>query len=109
MLCIYRLTAAQLRLAHSALSGSNTGFIQFFGFTEVFLDGNGRLFLIREPNMKRKFALVFDFATEGTVLDYLKSRLQGSQFQSNWLELSSAMESIVGGISLLHRRGILHR
>ena len=73
------------------------------------MDAAGEISLENLDHGQAAFALIFEFATEGTILDYVQSRLRPSHVKWNWKQVASALETIAAGLALLHKRGILHR
>ena len=55
------------------------------------------------------FALVFDFASEGTVLEYLQDHLQPSAVLENWLKITNVLSGVIEGLSVVHKHEIVHR
>ena len=57
----------------------------------------------------RKTLLVFERATQGTVLDFLSEQYQNMSFIESWELTVSALSSIANGIMSLHEHGVIHR
>lgn len=60
-------------------------------------------------NADRKIYLVFEKASQGTLLRFLSSHLQGLDFIKCWDRLVDCLLSIATGINVLHKHGVLHR
>lgn len=107
----------QLDKTYASLGGEATSCIKFFGiatFNRVSEDaGKGKM--STEHDQKSKFEanckiyLVFERATQGTLLKFLSGHLEGLEFIECWRRLVSSLQSIATGIDKLHQHGVLHR
>lgn len=102
------LPPVKLRLAHTALTGAPTGFTDFFGFTRVSIDDRGRAHPFGADAGVPRFALVFNFANEGMILDHLNRHLTNGQYRNNWKVLVQGLASIAAGFQAIHQQNILH-
>ena len=57
----------------------------------------------------RRLLLVFERATEGSLLDYLDKVLPGLSFMQAWEKITGIVLSVATGINSLHKRNIIHR
>jgi serine/threonine protein kinase len=96
-------------MAHTALSGDAGGFVKFFGFTRMYTNAANELLTQPSPDASPAFLLVFEYATEGTILDYLRKHLHHGEVLQNWNKICSALNGITIGIKTIHGRNILHR
>jgi hypothetical protein len=95
---------------HTALAGATIGFVEFFGFTKLFVDGEGRLSQVAlSEEYSAAFALVFDFASEGTILDHLKNALVPGAISQNWEAICHALSGVALGLSEIHAHNVVHR
>jgi len=91
----------QLDLCYSALAGSASSWVDFYGVTRLpkeFEDSPSS-----EPG--GVLCLVFQRATKGNLTDFLKQ----TTLKDDWGFVLEALKSIGGGLSDLHKRGIAHR
>jgi serine/threonine protein kinase len=84
------------------------GFVEFLGFTKIFIDSYGRLSQVG-PTSSAVFALVFDFASEGTILDHLSNILVPGQASQNWEIICDVLNGVSSGLRELHGHDVVHR
>jgi hypothetical protein len=57
----------------------------------------------------QKILLVFERASQGTILQFLSKQLKDVAFVDSWEQVVIALSSIANGIMSLHEHGVLHR
>lgn len=101
----------QLDKTYTSLGGKGTNCVKFFGIATF--NRKGKMSIEHDPNSKfeanSKMYLVFERATQGTLLNFLSSHLQGLEFIECWSQVASSLLSIATGIDELHKHGVLHR
>jgi len=101
---------AQLNTVYKALAGNMIGCIEFYGFTKVPIDRSNNICTLSASSLSGfKFALVFDYASEGPILNYLEKALQPGQPVGNWKIICDAMHDLANGLRTIHAAGIIHR
>jgi hypothetical protein len=76
----------------------------------VDLDEQGRLCAIKNTTPQRTtFALIFDYASIGTIQEYLIQCLKDGEHLENWKILFGALCDVADGLKQLHRRSVVHR
>ncbi len=73
------------------------------------VDVGNNLYSQPMPDTSAVFLLVFEYASERTVLDYLKKHMKPGKAISNWESICYALGSVVGGIKTIHRKNVIHR
>jgi serine/threonine protein kinase len=89
------------------------GCIQFYGFTQVYVDESRKTIYPDLPaesdTATPLFALVFDYASEGPVLEYLKEALQPGSLEENWLIVCDVLGGVAEGLKTIHQKDVIHR
>jgi serine/threonine protein kinase len=92
-----------------ALAGSSTGCVGFMGVTALYKSrlndapsGIGR-------DEDRRLLLVFERATEGSLLEYLDRVLPGLSFTHTWDTIIGIISNVANGLNSLHKHNIIHR
>lgn len=96
-------------MVYTALAGHADGCVRFFGFTTVLVDSSQNILSGSADGTESSFALVFDFANQGTVQDYLEWALTPGSTKENWVTILSMLGDICFGLETIHSRGVLHR
>jgi serine/threonine protein kinase len=92
------------------LAGSAHSCIDFYGFTQISFDEQGRPCAMGDsPSTESVFALIFDYASEGTLQDYLSKHLKTGEPLANWRVIISALGEVADGLKSLHSRNVVHR
>lgn len=107
----------QLDITYAGLGGGVSCCVKFLGIATFNLnsqDKNKRKMPIEhghEPTITAdgRIYLVFEKATQGTLLRFLSSHFQGLDFIKCWDRLVDCLLSIATGINVLHKHGVLHR
>ena len=60
-------------------------------------------------NGDRRLLLVFEKATEGSLLDYLGRVLPELSFMQAWDKITGIISNVANGLNTLHRHNIIHR
>lgn len=99
---------------YSALAGDSSGCVPFYGFCKVFVDEAGHVIDLNAnkelpSSAKETFALVFDFAEDGNILEFLEKRLKPGELEENWLVICGALSGLAKGLMTIHKKGIVHR
>jgi serine/threonine protein kinase len=98
---------------YQALKGGTTlsTFIKFFGFTRipVYRDINQICSLPYEDQVDIRLTLVFDYASGGTLLEYLQNSLQPGKPYHSWGEVRGCLLDVARGLEEIHKRSIVHR
>ncbi len=86
----------------------------FYGFCKVFIDDDGEVLDSNSPSglpesARETFALVFDFATKGELISFLKEKLQPDEPEENWLVVCEALSGLAAGLMTIHKKDIIHR
>ncbi|KAN0066969.1 Protein kinase-like domain containing protein [Elaphomyces granulatus] len=93
----------ELDVTYASLGGRAVGCVEFLGIALVHYR------LKKAGDGDRKLFLVFERATQATVLGFLSRQLKDLTFVSCWDQVASAISSIANGITSLHEHGVLHR
>ncbi|KAF2258979.1 kinase-like protein [Lojkania enalia] len=104
----------ELATVYSALAGDSSGCVPFYGFCKVSLNKTGHIIDLNSTKespstTKQTFALVFDFAEQGDILDFLEKRLKPGEPEENWLVICGALSGLAHGLMTIHKKGIIHR
>jgi hypothetical protein len=103
-----------LDVTYASLGGSAVGCVDFLGIALVYhwpkRMGSGKIPMLSPPEYgDRKLFLVFERATQGTVLNFMSRQLKDLKFTECWSEVTPSLSSIANGINALHTHGVLHR
>jgi serine/threonine protein kinase len=60
-------------------------------------------------NIDRRLLLVFERATEGSLLEYLDRVLPGLSFMQAWDKITGIVSNVANGLNSLHKHNIIHR
>jgi hypothetical protein len=100
----------QLNTVYKALAGNMLGCVEFYGFTKVPIDRSNNICTLSASSLSSfKFALVFDYASEGPLLNHLEKAFQLGQPVGNWKIICDAMHDLANGLRTIHQQGIIHR
>jgi hypothetical protein len=58
---------------------------------------------------RETFALVFDFATKGELIPFMKEKLRPGELEENWLVVCEALSGLAAGLVTIHKKDIIHR
>jgi serine/threonine protein kinase len=98
---------------YQALKGGSTlaSFVKFLGFTEITVDTENNSISSVKPqtSSKTRLGLVFDYASGGTLVEYLKTNLQPGQPIHSWGEICVCLLEVSRGLEEIHRNAIVHR
>jgi hypothetical protein len=56
----------------------------------------------------QEFALVFDFASEGTSIEYLDKHLESHNAKANWGRICDILGGVADGLRTIHSRNVIH-
>jgi serine/threonine protein kinase len=97
----------KLNLTYLALAGNNVGCVKFLGVTTL-----SEIEHVDHPigqNGGQRLLLVFERATEGSLLEYLDRTLPKLSFLEAWDRIIAIVSNIANGLHSLHRHHIIHR
>jgi serine/threonine protein kinase len=57
----------------------------------------------------RRLLLVFERATEGSLLEYLDRVLPGLSFMQAWDKITGIVSNVANGLNSLHKQNVIHR
>jgi len=92
-----------------ALAGSSVGCVNFLGVTALSGSQNNAISSEMSSNGDRRLLLVFEKATEGSLLDYLGRVLPELSFMQAWDKITGIISNVANGLNTLHRHNIIHR
>ena len=99
----------KLQIINTALAGDNGFFMKFLGFSSLFTNSSGQLFSSSSSGQSRVFVLLFEYLTEGTILDFLTKHLKREDLLDNWKTLCTALEGVAVGLKVIHSQNVIHR
>ena len=102
-------TFLKLRIINTALAGDSGFFLKFLGFSRLFTNSSGQLFSSPASGRSSVFVLLFEYLTEGTILDFLTKHLEQGQILDNWKTLCTALEGVAIGLKVIHSQNVIHR
>jgi hypothetical protein len=110
----YVTDSSKLDVTYASLGGRAVGCVDFLGIALVHhwpkRMGSGKIPMLSSPEYgDQKLFLVFERATQGTVLDFMSRQLKDLTFTECWSEVADSLSSIANGINTLHTHGVLHR
>lgn len=95
------------------MAGYNDDCVKFFGITRVAFNGNTdktwRITGIDNSTEGDELALVFEYASEGTIREFMERFLRPGEPLFNWTMICTMLADIIGGLRTIHARGIAHR
>ncbi|KAF4629039.1 hypothetical protein G7Y89_g9111 [Cudoniella acicularis] len=103
---------SELGTVYAALAGDNSGCVKFYGFTQVFVDQTGKPIQVDHITATPAYlayALVFDYASKGHVLDVLDEELEPGAPVENWLTICDVLSEIAEGLRTIHKKNVIHR
>jgi hypothetical protein len=93
----------------TALRGFYLGSVKFLGVTSLWINGSGSLALpSQSSDGGKELLLVFERASEGTLLDFVERQLQGTTGEESWIVVLDTLSPIARGLANLHDHGIIH-
>jgi hypothetical protein len=92
-----------------ALAGSSVGCVGFMGVTALFQSrlNDAPSGICRDKD--RRLLLVFERATEGSLLEYLDRALPGLSFTQAWDKIIGVISNVANGLNSLHKHNVIHR
>ena len=60
-------------------------------------------------NIDRRLLLVFERATEGSLIEYLDRVLPGLSFMQAWDKIIGIVSNVANGLNSLHKHNVIHR
>jgi serine/threonine protein kinase len=97
-------------LTYTSLGGSSTGCVEFFGistFSDSVDDASSSQtgFSLAGRNL----VLVSEYATEGSIREFLSKRLPDLTYEESWVLIVDMLSNVANGLYSLHRHGVIHR
>lgn len=98
--------------SYAGLGGLPTGCVTFHGVvalqpvpTESFASTDQ----VTKVTHGSKLYLVYDRASEGTILPFLSRQFRTQPFLESWRTVIEALNTVANGLNDLHEHGVLHR
>jgi hypothetical protein len=92
-----------------ALAGSSVGCVEFMGVTALYKSRLNDAPSSIGRDKDRRLLLVFERATEGSLLEYLDRTLPELSFTHTWDKIIGIISNVANGLNSLHKRNIIHR
>ncbi|KAF5720072.1 Ypk2p [Fusarium mundagurra] len=97
----------ELYLTYISLGAQPTACVKFLGIAR--LSPTQQEPGQHSPTTTDKYYLVFERATERSLVTFLEGKLKGESFFQAWDSVIQAMSSIAAGLDTLHKHDVLHR
>ena len=97
-------------LTYTSVGGGGAGCVKLYGISTVpasILDA--RSSANAADGLERAVVLVTQYATDGSIRDYLKTKLPQATYSGSWELIVDMLSSIANGLYTLHRHNVIHR
>jgi serine/threonine protein kinase len=99
----------QLDMTFTAIGGFHLGSVKFLGITFLPINESGSVTLSsRASESENELFLVFERASEGTLLDFVEQKMRNTSGEESWIFILDNLSAIARGLANLHHHKIIH-
>jgi serine/threonine protein kinase len=97
-------------LTYTSVGGGGVGCVNLYGISTVPASAlDAQPSTSAADSLERTVVLVTQYATHGSIRDYLKTKLPQTTYTGSWELIIDMLSSIANGLHTLHRHNVIHR